>query len=90
MTVARLVRASGRVQGVFFRVWTREQAQRLGICGWVRNCPDGSVEAQIEGEEAAVAQLIDAMRRGPAGARVDSLNIEAVAPSGAQSFEITH
>ena len=75
---------------MFFRVWTREQAQRLGICGWVRNCPDGSVEAQIEGEEAAVAQLIDAMRRGPAGARVDSLDIEAVAPSGAQSFEITH
>ena len=75
---------------MFFRVWTREQAQRLGICGWVRNCPDGSVEAQIEGEEAAVAQLIDAMRRGPAGARVDSLNIEAVAPSGAQSFEVTH
>ena len=90
MTIARRVTVSGRVQGVFFRVWTSDQAQRLGVAGWVRNCADGSVEAQVEGEENAVQQLIDAMRQGPSGAKVDALDLEAAEPSGAHSFEVTH
>ena len=51
--VARHVRIYGRVQGVFFRAWTREEAERLGVTGWVRNCPDGRVEAHVEGDETA-------------------------------------
>ena len=51
VTTARHVLVTGRVQGVFFRAWTDEQAQRLHVNGWVRNCPDGSVEVHLEGEE---------------------------------------
>ena len=90
MIIARRVTISGRVQGVFFRAWSREQAQRLGVAGWVRNRADGSVEAHVEGAEAAVEQLIDAMRQGPSGARVEALDWEAVTPSGAKSFEVRH
>ena len=90
MTIARRVTVSGRVQGVFFRAWTREQAVRLGVCGWVRNCADGNVEAHLEGDESAVQQLIDAMRQGPSGAKVEALDCKAAEPSGALSFEVTH
>ena len=54
MTIARHISVTGRVQGVFFRSWTREQADALEVTGWVRNCPDGRVDAHLEGEEAAV------------------------------------
>jgi acylphosphatase len=47
--IARLVRVTGRVQGVFFRAWAQDEAQTLGVTGWIRNCSDGSVEAQLEG-----------------------------------------
>ena len=57
---------SGRVQGVFFRACTREEAQRLGLCGWVRNLADGRVEAVFEGEEKPVAQMIAWCHAGPA------------------------
>ena len=50
--IARKVRVYGRVQGVFFRAWPREQARALGIDGWIRNAPDGSVEAHIQGDRA--------------------------------------
>jgi acylphosphatase len=90
MAVGRRIRVTGRVQGVFFRAWTREQAQRLGVAGWVRNCADGSVEALVEGEEAAVEAMIASMRQGPEGARVVALESEAIAPSGAKSFEVKH
>ena len=65
MTVARLVRVAGRVQGVFFRAWTRSEAEALGVSGWVCNLADGSVEALIEGEPIAVETLVDRLRRGP-------------------------
>ena len=90
MTIARSVRVIGRVQGVFFRAWTREQAQRLGVTGWVRNCADGSVEAHIEGEEQAVAALIDAMRGGPSGAKVENVHAENADPADLASFEVRH
>ena len=86
--MARRVTVTGLVQGVFFRAWTREQGERLGVAGWVRNCADGSVEAQVEGEQEAVEGMIAAMQQGPAGARVDALESEAVAPIGAHSFEV--
>ena len=67
----------GKVQGVYFRESTREQADLLGVRGWVRNEPDGTVAAVLEGNAAAVDALVDWCRRGPPRARVESL--EAVA-----------
>ncbi|MEO5774781.1 MAG: acylphosphatase [Sphingomicrobium sp.] len=88
--VARRVRVTGLVQGVFFRGWTREQATRLGVAGWVRNCPDGSVEALLEGDAEAVQSLTDLLGHGPDGARVDRIEIEEAAPENGDRFEVRH
>lgn len=63
----------GRVQGVAYRHYTRLMARELGVAGWVRNLPDGSVEALLEGEEAAVNTLVAWCRTGPPAARVERL-----------------
>jgi acylphosphatase len=60
----------GRVQGVFYRQSTKETAVRFGLTGWVRNCPDGSVEAVFEGDKATVDQAIEWCRQGPPASRV--------------------
>jgi len=65
----------GRVQGVFFRATTQEQAIRLGLKGWVRNCPDGSVEVVAEGAREKIKQLIAWCRQGPPGARVRHVDV---------------
>jgi len=65
----------GRVQGVAFRWETRRAAERHGINGWVRNLPDGRVEAVFEGERQALNQVLDWCRQGPPVARVDSVDI---------------
>jgi acylphosphatase len=74
-----LVRAhvvvSGRVQGVFFRSETQDEAYRQNVTGWVRNLPDGRVEAVFEGEKAKVDALIEFCRRGPPGARVSKVDV---------------
>jgi acylphosphatase len=88
--IAKRIRVKGRVQGVFFRAWTRDEAQTLGISGWVRNCSDGSVEGQLEGPEEAVEELIDLMREGPPGARVQSVEVEESDPEGWGSFDVRH
>lgn len=88
--IARHVRVTGRVQGVFFRAWTREQAERLVVFGWARNSPDGSVEAHLEGSEQRVAELIELMRRGPSGARVDHLEVAEVEPENHERFSVRH
>ena len=67
-------RVSGRVQGVYFRAFTRNQAQRLGLGGWVRNEYDGSVRLVAEGPREFLEQLLLAVRRGPSGARVDHVS----------------
>ena len=90
MTIARHVTVTGRVQGVFFRAWTREQAEALGVAGWVRNAPDGHVEAHIEGDDAAVEQMIERMRGGPPSARVEDLRTWDVEPCGFDGFEVRH
>ena len=89
-TVARHVRVTGRVQGVFFRAWTRDQAARHGVNGWVRNCDDGSVEGHFEGEEAAVRWLIDIIYDGPGGARVDRVETQEAEVEGLSAFEVRH
>jgi acylphosphatase len=63
----------GRVQGVWFRESMRSEAERLGVTGWVRNAPDGSVEAVIQGPDAAVDALIAWAQAGPPQARVERL-----------------
>ena len=68
----RLV-VSGRVQGVGFRWFVRETARQHRLAGWVRNRPDGSVELETSGEEGGIRELIEALRRGPPGARVEDV-----------------
>jgi acylphosphatase len=86
--VARRVRLYGRVQGVFYRQWTVNQARGLGVTGWVRNARDGSVEAHLEGEEPAVSTLIEQMRLGPPQARVENLNVEDVETEEIEGFSV--
>jgi acylphosphatase len=81
-------RVSGRVQGVSFRWYAQEQARALGVRGWVRNEPDGSVLLHAEGDDAAVDALVEWCRRGPSSARVSDVAVRDDAPSGATSFEI--
>lgn len=78
----------GRVQGVSFRWATQEEAERLGVKGWVRNRPDGTVELWAEGDPAAVETLVAWCGKGPPAARVSGVEKEAVAPVGATRFEI--
>ncbi len=85
---AARVLISGRVQGVFFRHWTREQAQELGVAGWVRNRYGGGVEGHFEGPEVAVNALIAACRDGPPAAIVERLDVEPAESSGAAGFVI--
>ena len=76
------VRASGRVQGVWFRQSTKLAAEQYDVSGWVRNCPDGSVEAILEGEESSVQKLVDWCRQGPQLAQVDELQVVWTAATG--------
>ncbi|MCL6698410.1 acylphosphatase [Sphingomonas sp. NSE70-1] len=88
--IGRHVRIFGRVQGVFFRGWTQQQADDLGVAGWVRNCPDGSVEAHLAGEEAVVQQLIERLRDGPPSAIVDRFDVAEAEPQAGEEFEVRH
>ena len=74
------VRVSGIVQGVGFRWFVRERARRLGLSGWVRNLPDGSVEVVAAGDDGQLALLKEELRRGPPGAVVDGLTHVADQP----------
>lgn len=81
-------RVHGRVQGVMFRDSCRREAGRLGVTGWVRNEPDGSVAVQAEGEPAAVDALVEWCRTGPRGARVERVDVTDTDPSGTAGFEV--
>jgi acylphosphatase len=73
---------SGRVQGVGFRWFAETVAAREGLHGWVRNLPDGRVEAAAEGDAEAVERFERALRHGPPAARVDEVEVDTVVPSG--------
>ena len=76
---------SGRVQGVGFRFFADAVAQREGLHGWVRNLPDGGVEALAEGEADAVERFERAIGHGPPGARVERVEVDHTVPSGRES-----
>jgi acylphosphatase len=85
---ARRFTIAGRVQGVGFRYFVRQQAQDLGLAGWVRNLADGRVEAFVEGSPAELDQIEARLREGPAMSRVDSVECSEAAPSVATDFVI--
>jgi len=84
--IARRVTVAGRVQGVWFRGWTVENAQSRGLHGWVRNRKDGSVEACFAGPPELVEDMIEACRNGPPTARVDALVAEPAEDEGWTRF----
>ena len=83
-----LVLVRGAVHGVFFRAETRNRARSLGVDGWVRNTPDGAVEAVFEGDDERVESMVEWCRRGPAGARVEGVEASWAAPEGETAFSI--
>ena len=80
MTRCRVV-VSGRVQGVFFRETCRRRADDEGVRGWITNRPDGRVEAEFEGDPAAVQRMVDWCRIGPPRADVRSVDVEPLPPA---------
>lgn len=90
MRIARRFFVSGRVQGVGFRYFVHDAARREGVTGYVRNLPDGRVEALVEGDLEAVTRVERAIRSGPGGARVEHVEADALMPSGSYtSFRVT-
>ena len=83
---AVLVRIQGRVQGVWYRGGAVEEAQRRGLCGWVRNRNDGSVEALLIGSDRAVAEMVAACRKGPPAARVTAVTERSAEDDGSLEF----
>jgi acylphosphatase len=86
--IRRRVVIHGRVQGVFFRHSTRERALARGVSGWVRNLPDGAVEAVLEGPLDAVGYLVHFCETGPGHAYVRHIDVHAEPPEGLTGFAI--
>ena len=84
------VRVSGRVQGVFYRAYTKAQAQELGVKGWVRNVPGGGVEAILEGERQKVGELVGLMKTGPEGSMISGLELSELKCKGYEDFKIIY
>jgi acylphosphatase len=85
---ARSLRITGHVQGVFFRATAEEMAKELGLTGWAKNMPDGSVEMHIEGEPEAVQEFCEWCNEGPSGAKVEHVDISDAEEEGHGTFEI--
>ncbi|MCS5598811.1 MAG: acylphosphatase [Rhodospirillales bacterium] len=81
------VRVTGRVQGVCFRDWTRNQACRLQISGWVRNRRDGSVEALISGSPEKIQEMLNVFEVGPSAANVTSIRLKSCGPPLDRDFK---
>ena len=84
------VRVSGRVQGVYYRAFTRDKAVALGVSGWVRNLPGGGVEAVLEGERQNVGELLKFMKSGPSGSMVLGMEFSELECKGYKDFEIEY
>jgi acylphosphatase len=85
----RRVVVHGRVQGVFFRDTARRMARSRGVAGWVRNTPEGTVEAVFEGEPEPVDELVRWCEQGPRGASVDRVDVSEEEPEGLEGFRVT-
>lgn len=84
-------RIQGRVQGVFFRDFTRKEAQRLGLTGWVRNMPDGSVEAMLQGDEGKISQMKTWLSQGSPQAEVSDVSLRPIGDADLyNSFQIKY
>ena len=86
--IRRHVVVHGFVQGVFFRETTRRRADSAGVSGWIRNRPDGAVEAVFEGEQDAVGRLLTFVEDGPRDAQVDRVEVTEEEPEGLVDFSI--
>ena len=82
------IKVSGRVQGVFYRASTHEEAQRLGLKGFVKNEPDGSVYIEAEGDEAVLDALVAWCKQGPPAARVSNVEIQEGTWKGFSEFTV--
>lgn len=85
--IALRLTVHGKVQGVFYRNWTMANARELGLAGWVRNRPDGPVEAQLQGDAAMVGEMIERMRFGPPRAVVERIEQRESAAEALTGFE---
>ena len=88
MNECRKFRVEGRVQGVWFRGWVRQEARALGLAGWVRNQRDGSVEALFSGPETRVQEMIAELHRGPPAARVWDVTWKEAEVFSGDGFEV--
>lgn len=86
--IARQLVVRGVVQGVGYRAALVAEARRLGVAGWVRNCPDGAVEAHVIGEVGAVEALVEWARRGPRLAAVSNVEVSETTPDGSVAFTV--
>ena len=86
LAISKHLRITGVVQGVWFRESMRQQAEQLGVCGWVRNCGDGSVEALVCGAPEAVNAIVEWSKRGPPHAQVSHVEISEADGATAQRF----
>ena len=81
----------GHVQGVFFRENTRKEAEKLGLLGWVKNLPDGTVEIVVEGEKEKIEQIIDFIKKNPGFSKVEDVKIDFEEPTDEfKEFEIRY
>ena len=84
------IKVEGRVQGVFYRATAVNEADTLGLKGWVRNLPDGSVLISVEGDEKALAEMVNWCWQGPSFAKVKNVSTEEKDPEGFTTFEVQH
>jgi len=84
------IRVFGRVQGVFFRSSVRELAVKLGICGWVKNNPDGSVEVMAQGSDSSIKKLVSFCNVGPQFAKVERVEVKYVDTTPFNGFRIIY
>lgn len=89
MTAAVDFTVTGRVQGVSFRMYAADEAERLGVAGWIRNEPDGSVAGHVEGDRAAVDAMVGWLGHGPRLAHVERVDVRDSSEEGLSGFRVS-